>query len=59
MKTHRVWWPNVDRAPIFNPFIPETVRRSVSGRVEFPDVEEEQEDAETQSQQNDCPPTEK
>ena len=59
MKTHRVWWPNVDHAPIFNPFIPETLRRAVSDRVEFPDAEEEQEDEETLSQQNDRSRTEK
>jgi hypothetical protein len=57
MKTHRVWWPNVDHAPIFNPFIPETVRRSVSDRVEFP--EEEKENEETLNEQNDLPRTDK
>jgi len=27
MKTHHVWWPHMDREPLFNPFVPVTQRR--------------------------------
>jgi hypothetical protein len=40
MKSHTVWWPHLDRAPIFNPFIPVTERRSATDRIEFPEAEE-------------------
>lgn len=40
MKSHQVWWPHLDRAPIFNPFIPVTERRATNDRIEFPEAEE-------------------
>jgi hypothetical protein len=27
MKTHHVWWPHMDREPLFNPFVPVTQQR--------------------------------
>lgn len=27
MKTHHVWWPHMDREPLFNPFVPATQQR--------------------------------
>jgi hypothetical protein len=49
MKSHTVWWPHLDRAPIFNPFIPTTEHRLTSDRIEFSEVEEP-DDAETPAQ---------
>jgi hypothetical protein len=40
MKSHTVWWPHLDRAPIFNPFIPVTERRATNDRIEFTEAEQ-------------------
>jgi hypothetical protein len=40
MKSHTVWRPYLDGAPIFNPFIPVTEHRATSDRIEFPEAEE-------------------
>ena len=42
MKFHRPWQPHLDRDPLFNPFIPTTVRPIVEDHVELmPDESEE------------------
>ena len=42
MKAHRPWQPHLDRDPLFNPFVPSTVRPIVDDHVELaPDEGEE------------------
>jgi hypothetical protein len=59
MKTHHVWWPHLDRSPIFNPFIPTTNPRSSSDRIELPDIEDEEGDEELPVQPEDRSPADK
>jgi hypothetical protein len=48
MKTHHVWWPHLDRSPIFNPFIPGgTNPGSASDRIELREIEDEEGDEES------------
>jgi hypothetical protein len=42
MKAHRPWQPHLDRDPLFNPFIPTTVRPFVEEGVELAAAEEEE-----------------
>lgn len=46
MKAHRPWQPHLDRDPLFNPFVPTTVRPLVDAHVErvAPDEDEEGEE---------------
>jgi hypothetical protein len=46
MKAHRPWQPHLDRDPLFNPFVPTTVRPLVDAHVEqvTPDESEESEE---------------
>ena len=43
MKAHRPWQPHLDRDPLFNPFVPTTVRPLVDDHVEQVAVAEEEE----------------
>jgi hypothetical protein len=47
MKTHHVWWPHMDREPLFNPFVPVTHQRYPA--PEPINADEEQEGEEIQS----------
>ncbi len=53
MKTHHVWWPHLDREPIFNPFVPVTQTRPAQDRVELGDEEEAQGDENAPEQAGD------
>ena len=44
MKSHRPWQPHLDRDPLFNPFIPTTVRPLVNDHVELSPEEGEETD---------------
>ena len=50
MKGHRPWQPHLDRDPLFNPFVPSTVRPLVSDHVELAPEEEEEGEAQTPEQ---------
>lgn len=50
MKGHRPWQPHLDRDPLFNPFVPTTVRPFGNDHVEFA-PEEAEEDEEQASEQ--------
>jgi hypothetical protein len=57
MKTHHVWWPHLDREPLFNPFVPVTQQRypaSDSERIDSAE-EEEQQPTEIQSESEEDP----
>jgi hypothetical protein len=57
MKTHHVWWPHLDRAPMLNPFVPGGMNpRSTGDRIEFREIEEEQGDEESPAPQADDRP---
>ncbi len=50
MKAHRPWQPHLDRDPLFNPFVPTTVRPFAEEPVEFtPDESDEAVEGEEQS----------
>jgi len=49
MKTHHVWWPHMDREPLFNPFVPVTQQRVPE--PEPIDAEDEQADDEAHSEE--------
>jgi hypothetical protein len=53
MKTHHVWWPHMDREPLFNPFVPVTQQRQPTS--EPINAEEEQADDEIQSTETEEP----
>jgi len=58
MKTHHVWWPHMDREPLFNPFVPVTQQRYPAAEGERIDSAEEQEQeqpTEIQSEQDPKP----
>jgi hypothetical protein len=55
MKTHHVWWPHLDREPIFNPFVPTTQQRPTEDRAELTEEEEEQRDEGPPEQDGDQP----
>jgi hypothetical protein len=59
MKTHHVWWPHLDREPLFNPFVPVTQQRYPSSEAERIDSaeEEQQQPNEIQSEEDPKPPT--
>lgn len=44
MKFHRPWQPHLDSDPLFNPFIPTTVRPLTDDHVELAPAEEELEE---------------
>ena len=44
MRPHRPWQPHLDRDPLFNPFVPTTVRPFVEDHVELTPEEEEGEE---------------
>jgi hypothetical protein len=56
MKAHRPWQPHLDREPLFNPFVPTTVRPLVEEGVELAPAEDEQ--AKEQSPEEGEPPVE-
>ena len=41
MKAHRPWQPHLDRDPLFNPFVPTTVRPQTDDHVELAPEDEE------------------
>ena len=49
MKTHHVWWPHMDREPLFNPFVPVTQQRLPE--PEPINAEEERVDDDTQAEE--------
>jgi hypothetical protein len=53
MKFHRPWQPHLDRDPLFNPFIPTTVRPIVDDHVELAPDESEQEEQQAAEQMPD------
>ena len=57
MKTHHVWWPHMDREPLFNPFVPVTQQRYPEPQP-IDAEEEEPSDEETLSREpQERPPT--
>lgn len=44
MKSHRPWQPHLDSDPLFNPFVPTTVRPLVNDHVELEPEEAEESD---------------
>ena len=59
MKFHRPWQPHLDRDPLFNPFVPTTVRPIVSDHVELAPDESEEEEQQTAEQIPDEPEVKK
>ena len=53
MKFHRPWQPHLDRDPLFNPFIPTTVRPIVYDHVELSPEESEEEEQQASEQMPD------
>jgi hypothetical protein len=50
MKTHHVWWPHMDREPLFNPFVPVTQQRHPEPEpIDLGEEEHEQPNEETPS----------
>jgi hypothetical protein len=57
MKMHHVWWPHMDREPLFNPFVPVTQQRQPSAEPERIDAaEEEEQPTEIRSEEDPSPP---
>jgi hypothetical protein len=42
MNKHHVWWPHLDREPLFNPFVPVTQQRYPTSEAERIDSAEEE-----------------
>jgi len=58
MKTHHVWWPHMDREPLFNPFVPVTQQRypaSEGERIDSAEEQEQEQATEIQSEEDPKP----
>jgi hypothetical protein len=59
MKTHHVWWPHMDREPLFNPFVPVTQQRVPEPEPINAEEEQPEDDLQSDEEQDRSPPDEK
>lgn len=59
MKTHHVWWPHMDREPLFNPFVPVTQQRVPEPEPINAEEEQAEDDLQSEAERNRSLPDDK